>query len=555
MPSSSIKTPVNQRRHDNVAVVALERAGRHFEVACYRNKATDWKSGADRELSNVVQVERVFVNVRKGEFAAKADLKKAFPGKEEVDIVLEILDKGVSQVNTIEREFTRDKLIKQIAHTAAEMSVDPWYHRLYTGRIVEQAMHQFGYSVKPAVAVKAQAIEVIRFLKSVGMPIERASMKFAVDYKEAEGRAAVKQWVRNHSHRILTRVAVAWCLRHRLKDGLADEVAKWVPVTADTYELSWIVTEGESQSPDGETFNIVFAFPPHLYNRVERLVKETNGTIAGMDLRWAERDDICISELVIPKHRVSFKSSSEDEGGDEVELRQRRKLKDERRAQEKRRAQTERRKGHDEEPAEVEAPRGRKGKAEAVLDEETIERLQQEAEKEETDGAPKKGRKKPKPPPRPANPSSPGEEPKKPKKKKKAEDEDDVPTPSDEELKDLVLSKSERRKKEHNKRRQDSSDSEVFHSDRDADYEEYLQFYETSNDYRHATPTIAVAGAVSEAAAVPEASSPSADHSHSPADGTAGDPPSEATTVPTDSEPSPSTSTDDHAPSPSPIDA
>eukprot|EP00669_Euglena_mutabilis_P000744 TRINITY_DN10977_c0_g1_i1.p1 TRINITY_DN10977_c0_g1~~TRINITY_DN10977_c0_g1_i1.p1 ORF type:complete len:458 (-),score=96.38 TRINITY_DN10977_c0_g1_i1:5-1378(-) len=287
------------------------------------------------------------------------------------------------------------------------------------GRIVEQAMHQFGYSVKPAVAVKAQAIEVIRFLKSVGMPIERASMKFAVDYKEAEGRAAVKQWVRNHSHRILTRVAVAWYLRHRLKDGLADEVAKWVPVTADTYELSWVVTEGESQSPDGETFNIVFAFPPHLYNRVERLVKETNGTIAGMDLRWAERDDICISELVIPKHRVSFKSSSEDEGGDEVELRQRRKLKDERRAQEKRRAQTERRKGHDEEPAEVEAPRGRKGKAEAVLDEETIERLRQEAEKEETDGAPKKGRKKPKPPPRPANPSSPGEEPKKPKKKRR----------------------------------------------------------------------------------------------------------------------------------------
>lgn len=39
MPSSSIKTPVNQRRHDNVAVVALERAGRHFEVACYRAQA------------------------------------------------------------------------------------------------------------------------------------------------------------------------------------------------------------------------------------------------------------------------------------------------------------------------------------------------------------------------------------------------------------------------------------------------------------------------------------------------------------------------------------
>ena len=45
-----------------------------------------------------------------------------------------------------------------------------------------------------------------------------------------------------------------------------------------------------------------------------------------MDLRWAEREDICISELVIPKHRqAETRGQSDEEEDHDVELRQRRK--------------------------------------------------------------------------------------------------------------------------------------------------------------------------------------------------------------------------------------
>eukprot|EP00668_Euglena_longa_P029551 GGOE01036904.1.p1 GENE.GGOE01036904.1~~GGOE01036904.1.p1 ORF type:complete len:563 (+),score=149.79 GGOE01036904.1:38-1726(+) len=496
MPSGALKTPLNQRRHDNISIVSMERGGKHFEVACYRNKVTDWKTGAEKDLSNVIQVERVFVNVKKGEFAAKADLQRIFPGKEEMEIIQEILNKGASQVNTMEREFHRDKLFKQIAHTAAEMSVDPWYHRLYTGRIIEKAMEQFGYSLKPAVPVKAQAVEVIRFLKAEGMPIERASMKFVVDFPNAEARNLLGRWVRNHSRRLLPRVLTAWCLRRLIDPAVADKVADWVPPDTGTYERCWVLHESNDASRDSAVFSIGFVFPPHLYNRVEQLVRDAGGSISLMDLRWAEREDICISELVVPKQRVTFKESSSEEDM-EVELRQRRKEREEQRQLAKRREKLERRKGKgddDEERMMADAGkkgnRPRKGKASEALDEEEIERLQQEAKAkaDAEEKANKKSRRK--------ATRAPGQ-PKlvvEPKKREKKKNEDDVSTPSDEEIKDLVLGKSERRKLRAGKKREESSDSEVFHSDRDSDYEEYLNFYETTNDYRHTAKAEATSG-------------------------------------------------------------
>jgi ribosome maturation protein SDO1 len=34
-----------QKRLTNIAVVRLKKAGKRFEVACYRNKVSDWRAG------------------------------------------------------------------------------------------------------------------------------------------------------------------------------------------------------------------------------------------------------------------------------------------------------------------------------------------------------------------------------------------------------------------------------------------------------------------------------------------------------------------------------
>jgi hypothetical protein len=34
-----------QKRLTNIAVVRLKKAGKRFEIACYRNKINDWRAG------------------------------------------------------------------------------------------------------------------------------------------------------------------------------------------------------------------------------------------------------------------------------------------------------------------------------------------------------------------------------------------------------------------------------------------------------------------------------------------------------------------------------
>lgn len=46
---SAVRAPWNvragQKRLTNIAVVRLKKAGKRFEVACYRNKVSDWRAG------------------------------------------------------------------------------------------------------------------------------------------------------------------------------------------------------------------------------------------------------------------------------------------------------------------------------------------------------------------------------------------------------------------------------------------------------------------------------------------------------------------------------
>lgn len=49
----ALKQPVTQVRLTNVAVVRLKQSGFRFEVACYKNKVLNWRSGTSGDfLSN-----------------------------------------------------------------------------------------------------------------------------------------------------------------------------------------------------------------------------------------------------------------------------------------------------------------------------------------------------------------------------------------------------------------------------------------------------------------------------------------------------------------------
>ena len=121
----------------------LHPGKKRFEIACYKNKVLDFRSGLDTDLDNILQVPSIFLNVSKGQLAPSAELAKAF-GKDTPtdDIILEILKRGELQVGERERREKLDRVQREVVDIVAGRLVDPSSKRVYTAGMIEKALDQ-----------------------------------------------------------------------------------------------------------------------------------------------------------------------------------------------------------------------------------------------------------------------------------------------------------------------------------------------------------------------------------------------------------------------------
>lgn len=139
--SRQINQPSNQIKLTNVSLVRLKKGKKRFEIACYKNKVLEWRSGIETDLDNVLQIPNVFLNVSKGQTAPRDDLDKAFgKGKSVDDIVLEILKKGEMQVGEKERAAQLERVHNEVVGIVASKLVDPRTKRVYTTGMIEKAL-------------------------------------------------------------------------------------------------------------------------------------------------------------------------------------------------------------------------------------------------------------------------------------------------------------------------------------------------------------------------------------------------------------------------------
>jgi ribosome maturation protein SDO1 len=65
---------------------------------------TNWRNKQETNLSEVIQIEKIFTNATSGNVASKKDLKVFGDKMTEKEIFMEILNKGEFQVGDLERE-------------------------------------------------------------------------------------------------------------------------------------------------------------------------------------------------------------------------------------------------------------------------------------------------------------------------------------------------------------------------------------------------------------------------------------------------------------------
>lgn len=116
---------------------------KRFEIACYKNKVLEYRSGVETDLDNVLQIHSVFLSVSKGQTAPSQELAKAFGPKVPLDeIIVEILKKGEMQVGEKERHAQLERVHNEVLDIVAGKLVDPRSKRVYTTGMIEKALEQ-----------------------------------------------------------------------------------------------------------------------------------------------------------------------------------------------------------------------------------------------------------------------------------------------------------------------------------------------------------------------------------------------------------------------------
>ena len=188
---SGIFTPINQVKLTNVSVVRLKKAGKRFELACYKNKLMDYRSGMTTNLDDVLQSQHIFSNVPKGLLAPAADLTAAFPNVTDKTLIIrEILEKGQVQVGEREREHQLGSLQREIATMVAERCLNPNTNLPYPVGVIERAItEELHYSIKQEKSAKQMALEILKMLpQKSSLQIVRARMRITL-YPVAAGLA------------------------------------------------------------------------------------------------------------------------------------------------------------------------------------------------------------------------------------------------------------------------------------------------------------------------------------------------------------------------------
>ncbi|KKK25777.1 hypothetical protein ARAM_002047 [Aspergillus rambellii] len=138
-----INQPSNQIKFTNVSIVKLKKGKKRFELACYKNKLLEYRSGAEKDLDNVLQVPTIFLSVSKAQTAPAAELSKAFGGDTPADAIREeILRKGEVQVGERERKEIAERVEREVLDIVSGRLVDPTTKRVYTSGMISKALDQ-----------------------------------------------------------------------------------------------------------------------------------------------------------------------------------------------------------------------------------------------------------------------------------------------------------------------------------------------------------------------------------------------------------------------------
>lgn len=156
---------------DQANIIRLKVQGKNFEILADNNKALAFKSGAAVDIRDVLAVQRVFTDSRKGTMVSPNDLKNIFKTDDPLEVAKIIIQKGDVPLTKEYREEMIEQKRKQIINLIHRNAVDPKTHIPHPPQRIEAALKEAKFHVDALKDVPRQVEEALKAIRPI-LPIK-----------------------------------------------------------------------------------------------------------------------------------------------------------------------------------------------------------------------------------------------------------------------------------------------------------------------------------------------------------------------------------------------
>lgn len=180
---------------DKASIIKLKIEGKHFEIMADADLAMDLRHGKSVAMKDVLAVDKVFTDAKKGDEASEHTMKEAFKTEDPAEVAKIIIQKGDIPLSSAYKQKLRDEKKNQIINMIHTNAVDPKTHLPHPPNRIESAMEEARYHVDEFEDVQKQVQNVLKAIRPI-LPIKFETKEIAI---KIPGSFASKSYTILHS--------------------------------------------------------------------------------------------------------------------------------------------------------------------------------------------------------------------------------------------------------------------------------------------------------------------------------------------------------------------
>ncbi len=164
---------------EDSVIARISKAGLKFEILVDPEKVLEFKRGKQISIEELLAVNEIFEDARKGDRVSSEDLKKVFNTDNVLKVAEIIIKEGQFQLTTEQRKKLIEEKKKQIANIISKQGIDPRTKVPHPPQRILEAMKKAGVNIDPFKPAKEQVKPIVEKLQEI-MPISFEMVKIAI---------------------------------------------------------------------------------------------------------------------------------------------------------------------------------------------------------------------------------------------------------------------------------------------------------------------------------------------------------------------------------------